>query len=214
VNNCKVAISLSKKSNFGNPTDRLRMGILFTFAILVASRAIASSEAYECLDLVMNKCPIASLDKVADFPRIEDFESCTKLCDEGQEASCNSYVHNNDTKICTIYRSYYQDFVKDCKFFGAGEDTPSHCLLDDNKYTDLCKYIIESGDCTFNGKLLLTVGHVYDPEECFVFTSVYNASYYTHDKETHNCTVYESNTRTCNERWALRKKTRGCPEEA
>jgi len=149
---------------------------------------------YNCMDITVDYCRDATLD-IIETVSMDSLEECYDLCATVFQNVCNGYIYNMDTKICRVIEDhlYYFD---GCDRFGAGYDSVGNCLVDDIKYPDMCKKMVES-ECAYYGNVLLKQGNVLKIDECVQLNDLMHGQFYRYDNDEKECSVYESNSRDC-----------------
>jgi len=154
----------------------------------------STNALYDCMDLTVEKCRDDTLDVIETFS-VGSLDDCYILCSTVYKDVCNSYIYKYDSGNCSIVQDHFH-YIDGCDVLGAGEDTVSNCLMDDDKYPDMCKKMVES-ECEYNANVISIQNDILNIEECLQLSMILQGQHYVYDNDYKECTIYDSTFRTC-----------------
>jgi len=154
----------------------------------------STSAPYDCMDLTVEKCRDETLDVIETFS-VGSLDDCYTLCATVYEDVCNSYIYKYDSGNCSIVQDHFH-YIDGCDVLGAGEDTVSNCLMDDDKYPDMCKKMVES-ECEYDANVISIQNDILNIEECLQLSMILHGQHYLYDNDEKECTIYDGTFRTC-----------------
>ena len=100
----------------------------------------SSSENFDCDDIIVDDCPEEVFHKIVTIRDVQNTSQCIGYCDHTISfPTCKSFKYDSLSKDCILYDTRLNEYIDLCKILGAGTDTVENCLMDDEKYPNICK---------------------------------------------------------------------------
>jgi len=171
--------------------------MFFIFCLVNSFLFLTAEGASKCNDFTLSSCSYDEKQLIKEVHTDSEDYCQETFCHKQYKDDCKYYVYVPASKTCGLYKDEIKTLFESCTVIGGPkEPLVNDCI--DQEEPDPCDTFID-GECTLGDK----IEQFEDIEEvtlCQEFCgTITGCSYFVHNKENKDCTLYSTNAADCKE---------------